>query len=89
MPSINAISVDKLARLIGTPSCPALVDVRTDEDVEADPYLVPGSVRRSHRDVAEWGVAYAGRMVVVICQQGLKLSHGVAHGASPASPRFR
>ena len=32
MSSINTISIDKLARLIGTPHCPALVDVRTEED---------------------------------------------------------
>ncbi len=54
MPSINAITIDKLARLIGTPGCPALIDVRTDEDFEADPRLVPGSVRRPHTDVAGW-----------------------------------
>ena len=48
MPSINTISVDKLARLIGTPNCPALIDVRTDEDFAADPRLIPGAVRRRH-----------------------------------------
>ena len=32
MSSINTISVDKLARLIGTPHCPILLDVRTEED---------------------------------------------------------
>jgi rhodanese-related sulfurtransferase len=78
MPSITAISIDKLARLIGTSGCPSLVDVRTDEDYEADPFLVPGSVRRSHTDVGHWAGSYAGRSVVVICQKGLKLSHGVA-----------
>ncbi len=78
MPSINSISVDKLARLVGTPACPVLLDVRTEEDYAAEPFLVPGSVRRSHTDVATWASAYAGRAVVVICQQGLKLSHGVA-----------
>jgi rhodanese-related sulfurtransferase len=88
MPSINSISIDKLARLIGAAGCPALIDVRTDEDFDADPFLVPGSVRRSHKDVATWAGAYAGRSVVVICQKGLKLSHGVAawlrHAGVPA-----
>jgi hypothetical protein len=46
MPSINAISIDKLARLIGTPKCPVLIDVQTDEDFAADPRLIPGAVRR-------------------------------------------
>ncbi|MEJ1936088.1 hypothetical protein WDZ92_38330, partial [Nostoc sp. NIES-2111] len=76
MPSINSLSIDKLARLIGTPACPAIVDVRTAEDFDAEPRLVPGSVRRSHKDVADWAGLYVGRPVVVVCQQGLKLSQG-------------
>jgi hypothetical protein len=31
MSAINPISSDKLARLIGAPMCPALIDVRVDE----------------------------------------------------------
>jgi rhodanese-related sulfurtransferase len=88
MSSISSIHADKLARLIGTPRCPVLVDVRLDEDFEADPRLVPGSARRSHRDVGSWAGELAGRTAVVICQKGLKLSHGVAallrHGGVPA-----
>jgi hypothetical protein len=49
MPSLASITPDKLARLVGTPRCPALVDVRVDEDFAADPRLVPGSIRRDHR----------------------------------------
>ena len=83
MPSITTISLDKLARLIGTPHCPALIDVRTEDDFQADPFLVPGSVRRPHDRVSEWAADLIGRHVVVICQKGLKLSHGVA--ALPAA----
>jgi rhodanese-related sulfurtransferase len=54
------------------------VDVRTDEDFAADPYLLPGAVRRSHTDVAAWGAATTGKAVVAICQKGHKLSEGVA-----------
>ena len=46
MPSINAISIDKLARLVGTPKCPVLIDVQTDEDFAADPRLIPSAIRR-------------------------------------------
>ena len=46
---ITTISPDKLARLIGTAHCPALIDVRTDEDFAADPRLIPGAIRRSHQ----------------------------------------
>jgi rhodanese-related sulfurtransferase len=78
MSSINSISVEKLVRLVGTPRCPDLVDVRTDEDFGRAPRLVPGSVRRSHADVAAWAGALRRRPAVVICQQGQKLSEGTA-----------
>jgi rhodanese-related sulfurtransferase len=77
MASIYSITPAKLARLVGTPKCPTLIDVRIEEDVAADPYLVPGSFRRSHRDVDAWAADIAGP-VIVLCQKGLKLSHGVA-----------
>ncbi len=84
----NTISADKLARLIGRPDCPALIDVCTDEDFAGDPRLIPGAVRRPFRDVAEWAPEFAGRPAVVICQKGLKLSQGAAawlrHSGVPA-----
>ena len=64
MPSINSISVEKLARLIGTPRAPAIVDVRTDEDFAADPRLIPGSVRRPFATAPDWAAEWAGRSVV-------------------------
>lgn len=78
MSSINAISVDKLFRLVGTPRCPVLIDVRTDEDFAADPRLIPGSVRRPWQIVADWAHEFSGRSAIVICQKGQKLSEGVA-----------
>jgi rhodanese-related sulfurtransferase len=78
MSSINSISCDKLARLIGLPHAPALVDVRTADDFAAHPHLIPGSTRRDHRTVAQWGPALSGRAAIVICQEGAKLSQGTA-----------
>ena len=78
MSAINAISPEKLARLIGTPACPVLVDVRTDEDVKADPHLIPGARRRDYAQAAEWVSAFSGQTVVAICKRGQKLSEGVA-----------
>jgi rhodanese-related sulfurtransferase len=77
MSSVNSISPDKLARLIGTPKCPTLIDVRTDDDFAADPRLLPTSARRSHWASEEWVGEYSGSSVVVICRSGLTLSHGV------------
>ncbi|MFU0505778.1 chromate resistance protein ChrB domain-containing protein [Pseudaminobacter sp. NGMCC 1.201702] len=78
MPSPTTISVEKLVRLVGTPNAPALIDVRNDDDFAQDPRLIPGSIRRSHADIQSWRAELAGRSVIVICQQGLKLSHGTA-----------
>ena len=88
MSSFNTISAEKLARLIGTPKCPVLVDVRTDEDFASDPRLVPGSIRRPFAQVADWAHELTGRAAIVVCQKGLKLSHGAAawlrHAGIPA-----
>ena len=88
MSSFNTISAEKLARLIGTPKCPVLVDVRTDEDFASDPRLVPGSIRRPFAQVADWDHELTGRAAIVVCQKGLKLSHGAAawlrHAGIPA-----
>jgi rhodanese-related sulfurtransferase len=78
MSSINTISIDKLARLIGTPKCPVVIDVRTDDDYESNPRLIPGSVRRTYAEVSIWAQEFSGRNAVVVCQKGLKLSQGVA-----------
>ena len=78
MSSFTTISADKLSRLIGTANAPALIDVRTDEDFAADPRLIPGAVRRSHQQAADWGGEFAGRSAIVVCQRGLKLSEGTA-----------
>jgi rhodanese-related sulfurtransferase len=77
MSSINSISPDRLVRLIGTPRCPALVDVRPDEEFAVDPRLVPGSVRRVHDEAFDWAAEFRGRSVVVVCPDGLRLSAGV------------
>ena len=60
MPFPNAISTDKLLRLIGTAKTPALIDVRPEEDFAADARLIPGAIRRNHHEVIEWGSELAG-----------------------------
>ena len=77
MSAINTISADKLARLIGTPRCPVLIDVRPDDDFDASPVLIPGSIRRAHTDASAWG-GLCGRSAVVICKNGARLSQGTA-----------
>lgn len=78
MPAPNTISVEKLSRLVGTPKCPVLIDVRTEEDFAFLPHLIPSAVCRAPLDVAEWASAQRGRSAVAVCQHGLKLSQGTA-----------
>nr|WP_202049860.1 sulfurtransferase/chromate resistance protein [Microvirga mediterraneensis] len=64
--------------MIGTPKCPAIIDVRTDDDFETNPRLIPGSVRRPYATVTAWGEEFRGWNAIVVCQKGLKLGQGVA-----------
>jgi rhodanese-related sulfurtransferase len=88
MPSINSISVEQLARLVGTPKSPALIDVRTDEDFAANRHLIPSSIRRPAVDVEKWASPLNGHSAVVVCRKGQKLSQGSAawlrHSGVPA-----
>jgi rhodanese-related sulfurtransferase len=78
MPAPDTIATSQLARLIGTPDVPIIVDVRLAEDRAADPRLLPATILRSHSEVAGWAPGFVGRHVVVLCQRGLKLSQGTA-----------
>ena len=78
MASYNEISVSALSRLVGTPECPVLLDVRIDEDFNQDPILIPGAFRHSFLDVASLANKLQGKSVVVYCQKGLKISQGAA-----------
>lgn len=78
LPGFTEISPNNLMRLIGGPSTPMIVDVSLDADFDADPHLVPTAFRHPHTDLDRLTALAQGRSVVVICQKGLKLSHGVA-----------
>jgi rhodanese-related sulfurtransferase len=78
MASYNSISIEKLARLIGTPKAPVVIDVRDEDDFAALPSLLPASTRRPYALAAQWAADYRGLWVVVVCQKGKKLSEGVA-----------
>jgi rhodanese-related sulfurtransferase len=73
MPGHNLIAPAQLARLIGTPDAPALIDVRPAPEVTA---VIP-TARRAPFDSFD-PAAHAGRRAVVYCTRGKKLSEGVA-----------
>jgi rhodanese-related sulfurtransferase len=78
MAAPNTISIDKLVRLIGSPKCPLLVDVRPQDDFEADPHLIPSAIRRASNKLEDWAEADGRQSAVVICQNGSSLSQGAA-----------
>ncbi|HEU4499441.1 MAG TPA: sulfurtransferase/chromate resistance protein [Sphingomicrobium sp.] len=73
MSATNSISPEKLARLIGIPNCPVIIDVRPDGNE-----LLPASQRHSAESVSEWARSLAGQKAVVTCVHGKELSAGVA-----------
>lgn len=78
MPSLNEISPSQLMRLLGGPSAPLILDVRTQDDFDDDPRLVPTTLRVDHRQVSDVAGLKHADHVVVICHKGKKLSHGAA-----------
>jgi rhodanese-related sulfurtransferase len=78
MPAINAISPDKLLRLIGTPRCPPIIDLRSDGECTAEPVSIPAALRRPFAALTDWGSEFAGRSVFVACIDGGAASHGAA-----------
>ena len=78
MTSPTEITASQLARLIGLPISPSIIDVRDDDDFAGDPRYIPASYRRDYRRVAEWASECGPAPAVVVCQKGLKLSQGVA-----------
>ncbi len=78
MPAPNAIAVNKLVRLVGTPRCPVLIDIRQESDFGSDPRLIPSAIRQRSSEATGWSRTLAGRTVIAICEDGLKMSQGMA-----------
>ena len=73
MAGFNSISADKLARLIGTPACPLLLDVGVGGEA-----LIPGARRRDADSVARWAAGLGSRPAVISCADGTRESPAVA-----------
>ncbi|HAN64539.1 MAG TPA: sulfurtransferase, partial [Rhizobiales bacterium] len=88
MSAPSTISIDKLVRLIGTPKCPLLVDVRPQDDFEADPHLIPSAFHCAFDKLADRLETDGGQSAVVICQKGSDVSQGATallrHNGVPA-----
>jgi rhodanese-related sulfurtransferase len=75
MPGPTEITPAQLARLIGTPDAPTLLDTRIDDDFALDPRLIPTARRVNHRQIMD---EPTGPTCVILCQKGKKLSQGAA-----------
>jgi rhodanese-related sulfurtransferase len=78
MSAPTTISIDKLFRLIGTPKCPALFDVRQPHEFDADPHLIPSSIHCPASELDDCPERFGGSAAIVICQTGSSLSQGAA-----------
>ncbi|MGZ5148976.1 MAG: chromate resistance protein ChrB domain-containing protein [Burkholderiales bacterium] len=78
MPSPTQVTVAQLSRLIGLPGQSALIDVRTEREFTADPRFIPAATRHDFLSLRSWAGQYAGKSVIVYCQDGLTHSQGVA-----------
>lgn len=82
MPAPDAITPDKLAKLIGTPRCPTILDNRRDGLRNDDPLLLPGARAIAEADLApdrlEPLIASLSGPVVVACAEGHGRSQGLA-----------
>tara|TARA_R110002110_G_scaffold58612_1_gene166602 strand:+ start:500 stop:1318 length:819 start_codon:yes stop_codon:yes gene_type:complete len=76
MASPTEISVTQLNRLVGTPDCPAIADVRIDADFDDEPRFIPGAFRHPFTDMTSLAQRMAGRRLIIYCQKGLKISQG-------------
>lgn len=73
MSAPNAISPDKLIRLIGTANAPRILDVREDT-----PQLIPSSVPVSPETIRADPQQFTGGPFVVACKGGRETSQGIA-----------
>lgn len=77
MPSTTEITPHQLSRLVGLPDAPRIIDVRSKDDVAADPRFLPCSSHVEYLAVPALSAELRDNRVVVVCQRGLKLSQGV------------
>jgi len=74
MPAPDAITNDKLLKLIGTPRCPVILDNRRDPIRAEDPRLLPGARALSDAEMEPAAldalIANLTGPVIVVCAEG-------------------
>lgn len=72
----HVIEAQALAAVVGTPTCPHIVDVRRQQAFQTADSMIAGAVWRDHRLVEDWHDAMAGD-IVVYCVHGQQVSQSV------------
>lgn len=82
MPAPDAISCEQLARLLGTPKSPIILDVRRESVRASDPRFLPSARPLAEADLSPEALANLAAQVVgpvvVVCAEGHRLSQGAA-----------
>jgi len=77
--SVSTISVQELSRLVGTPTCPLIFDVRRESVFSEAEDILPTARWRDHRRAFQWGADLkADTEVVVYCVHGHQVSQSAA-----------
>ncbi len=75
----SSISADELARMVGTPECPVIVDVRRRPAFDESDRTIATAEWRDHERAAEWAADLPdAAAVVVYCVHGHEVSQGAA-----------
>ncbi len=77
MAAPNAIPVQQLNHLAGTPATPTIVDISIDSDFEANPFLSPGSRRHPYSDIEGLKQRTGPGRCVIPCQKCAKPGQGL------------
>lgn len=82
MPAPDAITADKLAKLIGTPRCPVILDNRREGVRAENPRLLPGAKALTDAEMAPEAldrlITTLNGPVVTVCAEGHGRSQGLA-----------
>ncbi|WP_300055121.1 chromate resistance protein ChrB domain-containing protein [uncultured Roseobacter sp.] len=78
MTQADTLSPIALMRQLGTAQAPVIIDVCIDEDVQADPFLIPTAQRWDHFNISALPSDIKKKNLVIACQKGRKLSQGAA-----------
>jgi len=78
LPSTVETTTPQLARLVGTPEAPVIIDVRIDQDVNDTPQFLAAAFQYPFNDIELLAPKLANKAVVIYCHKGKKISQGAA-----------